>query len=75
MRDVASMASPRVYVGRDAKDAARVPGCSFSTWGNAADSSSAFLHMRMPLPPPPSEALSMTGYWTRSAAAKASSAL
>ncbi len=56
------------------KDAARVPGCSFSTCGNAADSSSAFLHMRMPLPPPPSDALSMTGYWTRSAAARASSA-
>mmetsp|Transcript_25830 Transcript_25830/g.66981 ORF Transcript_25830/g.66981 Transcript_25830/m.66981 type:complete len:236 (-) Transcript_25830:565-1272(-) len=50
------------------------PGCSFSTCGNAALNSSAFLHMRMPLPPPPSDALSMTGYWTRSAAARASSA-
>mmetsp|Transcript_28978 Transcript_28978/g.97743 ORF Transcript_28978/g.97743 Transcript_28978/m.97743 type:complete len:236 (+) Transcript_28978:3770-4477(+) len=49
------------------------PGTSDVTCGQELVISSASAFMRMPLPPPPSEALSMTGYPIRSAAASADS--
>mmetsp|Transcript_39595 Transcript_39595/g.119673 ORF Transcript_39595/g.119673 Transcript_39595/m.119673 type:complete len:224 (-) Transcript_39595:296-967(-) len=49
-------------------------GASLCTWGKLAWISSFVPHMRMPLPPPPSDALTITGKPMRSAHAMASSA-
>mmetsp|Transcript_9171 Transcript_9171/g.18467 ORF Transcript_9171/g.18467 Transcript_9171/m.18467 type:complete len:223 (-) Transcript_9171:562-1230(-) len=52
-----------------------LPGTSFCTCTKFTLNSSSLLDMRIPLPPPPSEALSITGYPMRFAAARASSAV
>mmetsp|Transcript_14116 Transcript_14116/g.35627 ORF Transcript_14116/g.35627 Transcript_14116/m.35627 type:complete len:275 (-) Transcript_14116:324-1148(-) len=51
------------------------PTTSIFTWSYALLNSASVVHFRMPFPPPPSEALSITGYPIRLAHAMASSRL